>query len=295
MNDSNGGDLVQLRGEIDRIDAALARLLAERQAVSASIGRFKTDEGDVLRPGREAQILRRLVNDLADRVEPAAVLRVWREILAASARAQTPFSAAVCAPTGEREMWDLARDHFGGVTPLQRVDRPPQALRALLDDSVHAAVLPPPSDDLLWWTGLIESVPRLHVVGRLPFGVPQQGEGGDYVEAFVVGRMLPDASGDDVTLLAVHAAGGLSRGRLKDLLADVGLEAASRAATRPPASQEAWHLMEIDGYLDLDDQRLVELRHRFPREIERSARIGAYARPMVLPAPVSGAGPFRPA
>ncbi len=282
MNEANGDELGRFRREIDRIDSELARLLAERQSVSERIGHLKTDDADVLRPGREAEILRRLVKELAGRVEPAAVLRIWREILAASARAQTPVCAAVCAPTGEREVWHLARDHFGGVTPLQRVDRPPQALRALFDDSAQVAVLPPPTDDLSWWTGLIESVPRLHVVARLPFGVQQQGESADYVEAFVVGRMLPDASGDDLSLVAINAAGSLSRGRLKELLAEVGLEATSRAATRPPASQEAWHLMEVDGYLDLEDQRLVELRHRFPREVERCVRVGAYARPLQL-------------
>lgn len=284
MNDDNASELERLRRDIDRIDSELGQLLVTRQAVSERIGTLKTSTADVLRPGREAQILRRLVHEIGGGIAPESVLRIWREILATSTRAQAAFAAAVCAPTGERALWDVARSHFGGATSLQCVDRPPQGLRAVADDSAQVAVLPPPSDDLLWWTGLIESVPRLHVVARLPFGPPRPGEGADRVEAFVVGRMAPDPSGDDISVLALNAAGGLSRGRLRDLLAEAGLDATWRAVTRPPASQEVWHLIEVDGFVAEDDRRLVELPRDYPREVERCVRLGAYARPLAAPA-----------
>lgn len=282
MTHDDAADLEGLRIEIDRIDSEMAALLAARQEVSARIGRLKSGAVDVMRPGREAQIVRRLVDEVHGRVAADAILRLWREIFAASSREQAALTVAVCAPTGERPLWDLARDHFGGVTSLQRVDRPPQALRALLDDSAQVAVLPAPSDDQLWWTGLIEASPRLSVVARLPFGVRQRTEPADPLEALVVGRMQPDASGDDVSLLAINASANLSRGRLRELIAEAGLEAAGRAVARPPSGDDAWHLVEVAGFVEPDHAIMRELAREYPREVDRCVRVGAYARPLPL-------------
>ncbi len=273
--------LADLRREIDRIDSALLALVRERREVSARIGARKGDGGRALRPGREAAVLRRLEREAAGTVPTDALVRLWREVFALSIRAQGPFTVAVCAPTGERAIWDLARAHFGHATPCRRVDRAAQALRDVAEDGVQAAVLPPPNDDVLWWTGLIESQPRLHVVARLPF-VAATGDS-DGAEALVVTARAPDASGDDLSLLAIAARAELSRGRLRDLLAEAGFDAHWRGATRPPGSLEAWHLIEVAGFLEVDDPRLVELPRDHPRELERCVRIGAWARPLATP------------
>jgi chorismate mutase len=283
MTNEITGDLADLRAEIDRIDSAIAALLAERQAVSARIGAAKGAGSPIIRPGREARVLRRLIAEVADKVEPVAVLRLWREIFAASTRAQAPLAVAVCAPTGERPLWELARNHFGGATPFLRVERPAQGLRAVLDDSAQAAVLPPPDDDVLWWVGLIESRPRLQVVAKLPFGVVPSSREVEEARGYVVGQLRPEPSDDDISLLALNAPVGLSRGRLRELLAEAGFAASWLGVTRPPASHEAWHLIEVDGFVADDDARLADLPRDYPREVERCVRIGAYARPYTLP------------
>lgn len=279
MTQDDNDDLADLRGEIDRIDSALLALIRERCEVSVRIGDRKGSNGRAVRPGREATILRRLVTEAAGDVPADGLIRLWREIFALSIRAQGPFHVAVCAPTGARPLWDLARAHFGHATPFRRVDRAAQALREVAEDVVQVAVLPPPNDDVLWWTGLIESQPRLHVVARLPFVAADTGAEADGGEALVVCARGPDRSGDDVSLLALSADAQLSRGRLRDLLAKAGFEAAWRGATRPPGSEEAWHLIEVGGFLEADDARLRELARDHPREIQRCVRIGAWARP----------------
>ncbi len=276
MNDQHMDALDDLRREIDRIDTAIAELLAERHALSGRIGAQKAGGADVLRPGREAQILRRLIADIGDRVPASALVRIWREIFAASARAQAKLAVAVCAPSGERRIWDLARQHFGGATSLVRVDRPAHALRTLADDEAQAAVLPAPADDEVWWRSLVEPTPRLHVIVRLPFDMG----GGSDADAFVVARAVPDPSGDDVSLLAVAAPLEVSRGRLRDLLADLGLEAAWRAVARLDVPAEALHLIEVRGFLEQDDARLAALVSKHPHQVERCVRLGAWARPI---------------
>jgi len=280
MMKDDSEELAELRREIDRIDSALLALVIERRGISARIGDRKGAAGRALRPGREAAVLRRLANEAGDALPAETLVRLWREIFALSIRAQGPFRVAVCAPTGERAVWDLARGHFGHAMPLRRVDRPAQALRLLADEAVEALVLPPPTDDVLWWTGLIESQPRLHVISRLPLVAGDLATDADRSEAFVATAREPDRSGDDVSLVALSAAAQVSRGRIRDLMAESGFEATWRAATRPPGSPEAWHLIEVPGFLEADDVRLRELPRDHPRELERCVRIGAWAQPL---------------
>lgn len=275
-------DLAELRREIDRIDSALLALLVERREVSERIGTRKRNGGRALRPGREAAVLRRLVDEASGALPTDALVRLWREIFALATRAQGPFTVTVCTPGGDRAVWELARAHFGHATPFRRVDRPAQALREVAEEDAQAAVLPPPGDDVLWWTGLIESQPRLHVTARLPFVTGDASGEANGAEAMVVTARPPDASGDDATLLALGAGGESSRGRLRDLLAGAGLQATWRGATRADGGSDAWHLIEVAGFIDADDARLRDLPRDHPRELRRCVRIGAWARPLAV-------------
>ena len=280
MTHDDSDDLAELRREIDRIDSALLALVVERRDVSVRIGARKGDGGRALRPGREAAVLRRLVDEAAGALPTDALVRLWREVFALSTRAQGAFAVTVCAPPDDRAVWDLARAHFGHATPFRRVDRAAQALREVVEDEAQAAVLPPPGDEVLWWTGLVESQPRLHVTARLPILAGEPNGDADGGEAMVVAARPPDPSGDDVTLLALSAGGQSSRGRLRDLLAEAGFEASWRGATRADAEAGTWHLIEVAGFVEAEDPRLRELPRDHPRELERCVRIGAWARPL---------------
>ena len=88
-----------LRREIDRIDDEIHDLLMRRAAVAGEIRRSKgPDNGSYLRLGREAAILRRLVARHSGSFPKPALVRIWREIMAALTQLQGPFSVAVFAP-----------------------------------------------------------------------------------------------------------------------------------------------------------------------------------------------------
>jgi chorismate mutase len=282
MTYDDSEDLAGLRREIDRIDSALLALLVERREISERIGARKRDAGRALRPGREATVLRRLVEEASGALPTDALVRLWREIFAVATRAQGPFTVTVCAPAEARPVWDLARAHFGHATPFRRVDRAAQALREVAEDEVQAAVLPAPGDDALWWTGLIDSQPRLHVTARLPFLGGDAGREANGDEAMVVVARPPDPSGDDVTLLALGAGGQPSRGRLRDLLAEAGFAATWRGALRAEGGPDSWHLVEVAGFVEAEDGRLRDLPRDHPRELQRCVRLGAWARPLEI-------------
>ena len=76
-------DLARLRAEIDALDDAMHDLLMRRAAVVARMARsgIKSATGS-FRPGREALIMRRLIGRHRGPLPAAAVLRVWREVIA---------------------------------------------------------------------------------------------------------------------------------------------------------------------------------------------------------------------
>jgi chorismate mutase/prephenate dehydratase len=276
--------LEDLRAEVDRVDRSILELLIERADLVERIGAVKDDRRNdrlAVRPAREAEILRRLVALAGDRVPRAVLVRMWRELLASGTRAQTPMSVAVFAAREGLRTWDLARDHFGSVTPMTRVDSASQALRSLGDGSATVAVMPLPNDDDSWWLALISDHPdRLRVFARLPFVAGALGES-EEASALALGRLDPEPSGDDLALLAIEAESGVSRGRLRDLLLAAGLEPVWLAAGRPPdPTQAAVHLVEVGSLVSEGDQRITDVLTAARGEVLRIVPVGGYPRPL---------------
>jgi chorismate mutase / prephenate dehydratase len=273
--------LEDLRAEIDRIDQEVLDLLVARSAVVRRIGEVKSDRLDgrpALRPAREAQILRRLAERANGRFPTAVLVRMWRELIAAQTRLQAPLSVAVFArEEGMPQVWDLARDHFGSATPMIRVDRAIQALRALTEGSATVAVLPLPGDDESWWVSLVSDQDhRLRAFARLPF----VSSDGDEARALAIGQLEIEPSGDDLALLAIEAEPGLSRGRLRELLVGAEMHPAWVSGSRQPDAVTALYLAEVDGFVADGDRRLPALQKSAGGEVLRVVPLGGYARPL---------------
>lgn len=276
--------LEDLRTEVDRIDRAILDLLIERTEVVRRIGLVKADRLNArlaARPAREAVILRRLAAAAGERFPRPVLVRMWRELLAATTRLQTPLSVSVFTPQQHGfRIWDLARDQFGSVTPMTRVDSATQALRSVSDGSAAVAVLPLPNDDEPWWLALIsDHHDRLRVFARLPFVASAAGDG-EEASALALGRIEPEQSGDDLALLAIEAESGVSRGRLRDLLLGAGLEPVWLAAWRASGAPEAVHLVEIGSFIHQGDERVAEVLSAGRGEILRIVPVGGYPRPL---------------
>jgi len=107
--------LEALRAEINSLDDALHDLLMRRSEVVQRLSASQTKApGTVLRPGREAAILRRLLARHAGPLPRPALVRLWRELFASSVAQQGNVSVAL--PTDPA--WArLAAEHFGVATP----------------------------------------------------------------------------------------------------------------------------------------------------------------------------------
>jgi chorismate mutase / prephenate dehydratase len=258
--------LAALRAELDRIDNTIHDLLIERAGIVEQVAR--SGKPAAFRPGREASIVRRLIAQHRGALPPMALFRIWRELLAGTTAMQGGFSMAVCDPEPGATLTQLAREHFGAMTPSRQYTSPGQALAELSQGRASVAVLPLPSDANTWWVTLPHHEPRLYVIGRLPFW-SRRPEGTPTVQALVLAATPPDASANDRTLIGLECDGEASRTRLAEALAAGGLAPQSLLLSRDTA------LAEVEGFLADDDARL----HGLDPILRRATVLGSYAVP----------------
>jgi chorismate mutase len=85
------GELERHRREIDRIDDAIVDLLVARARCAVAIGRLKRLDGSPVRdPAREAEVLARLKERTAGKLDASAIESVWGPIMELTRRLQIP-------------------------------------------------------------------------------------------------------------------------------------------------------------------------------------------------------------
>ncbi len=274
--------LDDLRRKIDEIDNGLHDLLMERARVVLEVARHKKRGQAAFRPEREAAIIRRLVARHSGALSTAAVVSVWRAVIAAHTQMQTPFKVALYG--SDIELFDLARGHFGAAL-IERFDSPGQLLGAVSSGAgrVIGVTAWPTADGHVWWPGLAsgdEARPR--IVARLPFC--SDPAAGARHGAIALAACDPGDSGDDTSFLVVLTETEISRARLTERLAATDFVArAIDSRQRGSEGGETLHLFEVAGYLAANDQRLARLVHESAGDIAMVWPIGGYANPLVLP------------
>jgi chorismate mutase/prephenate dehydratase len=270
------GGLAALRGELDRIDNKIHDLLMERAGVVEYVAR--SGKPAAFRPGREASIIRRLLRRHKGALPLVSIARIWRELLAGTTAMQGGFSLATFETDQGAAVTQLAREHFGALTPLRSYPSAGQALMDVSQGGSSVAVLPYPSEDDNWWVALLHHEPRLHIVGRLPFWDPRP-EGAPAAHAIVVASTPSDASEQDRSFVGLECDSDISRDRLSSELSGLGLKPEILVLARRPGSPIANLLVEVDGYLADDDPRLVHLGPVLRQPIV----LGSYAAPVGEP------------
>ena len=267
-----------LRQDVDTIDGAIHDLIVKRATVVEDIRKIKTAGGPALRPGREATVLRRLAVRHRGTFPLAALIGVWREMMGGFTHMQQPFSCAVFAPSGDDRVAKLARDHYGGLTPISALPTAMACVRAVAEETADVAVLPVPAEGEVepWWTLLMSDdakTPR--VITRLPFvGTPD----GD--EALVIAPWERDYSDSEASLIAIRLSERASRGRVVNAVAAAGFAQPVSLATIETDPENCFHAIEVAGAVTAGDAAMKVLGAAFGETEIEAYVIGGYARPL---------------
>jgi chorismate mutase len=195
--------LAAVRARIDEIDSALLKLIDERSQMAAAVAAAKAAQGEAgtfgLRPAREAQVLRRLLDRPHKAASTGLIVRVWRELIAESLARQGPFHVHVWGGADPARTVELARLRFGVAPTLARTSSPEDAL-ASARRLGGVAVLSLAKDNP-WWVRLLAD-PKLKVFAALPC-LTAWGP----LAALAVADVPVEPSGSDETFWATDAPG----------------------------------------------------------------------------------------
>ncbi|KAA5606994.1 chorismate mutase [Roseospira marina] len=271
--------LDSLRDEIDALDDQMLDLLMQRCAVVDRIAAAKQG-GPILRPGREAMILRRLVGRWKGSMPKRNLVRIWRELLSGLVGVQGPFSIAVWMPERGAGYLEVARNQYGAYTPTSSHQSPSQVVREVTSGNATVGILPLPrwEDEAPWWPLILSNAPDApHIVARLPL----TGPGPMGIEALAIACMTPEQTEDDHSVLAVETGPDISRSAFTDVLTTAGLPPRAVWDARPTADDARIHVIEVRGFVQPDDTRLLALRGASDGGgIRNALLLGAYATPL---------------
>lgn len=263
----NPARLAELRARIDVIDAEMHRLLMERASVIDALIAAKGTSlsAGAFRPGREADMMRRIAARHAGTLPLATVEHLWREIIGTFTHLQAPYRAHVAGlADADGRMRDLARFTVGFSVPLVAQPDAAAAVAAVVADPRDLALVPLVATVARpWWDGL--SADGARVMARLPFLVLADRPAA--TPAVVVSAAVADEGVPDVACLTAVFPSGLDAA----LLAARGIEVLSATEAPRPAA-----LVAVAGTSDDAAAALAALG-----AVDIHAA-GGYAAPLIL-------------
>ena len=288
--------LAQLRGEIDRIDDDIHRLIMERAELAMQIGKSKgVLDRTAIRPAREAFIHRRLFERHQGVFPYDALMRMWREMINGFTLIQSKYSLAVlwqATDNGDNtRCWDLARDQFGTRVPIDTYQNEDAVLQAVRASNFVIGVVPRPpalSDEAPWWVALAHLTAKLgddapRILFRLPYagmcqsppynkGTPNDDAPND--DAYAIAPIPFEKTGLDVSVLVVQLSSTLNpaQDQAGALLETLSAHFNSDIQLVSISDCSGYAMIEVYDYIDSNDTRLGGIDG-----VDTATCIGGYA------------------
>ena len=274
--------LAELRTEIDRIDNAIHDLLMERAQVVNHVREAKGEEGIKLRPGREAEVLRRLIARHKGNFPKGSLVRIWREVMSAYLKMQGHLSMAVYMPEDGAAYWDLARDQYGSQTPMSAHKSVRGVIGAVQSEEAAIGVLPTPtlSDSDPWWRHLYSHAHNTpHILSRLPFASTEKVRG-IFQEAVIIGLPSEDHTNNERYYTVIECNKQVSARMIQEHFAKSGLNVIVCGQWHDENMRDQWlFLVEADAVIIKEQKEIVDFNAKNDQSIQDVLKLGGYAVP----------------
>lgn len=205
MTEAAPTTLADLRSEIDRIDSAMHGLLMERSQIIETLIAIKKTQvsGSAFRPGREADMMKRLALRHQGLLPLDTVESIWRIIIATFTFVQANYSVHADISGGDAPMRDSARFHFGFIVPYVPHEDARAVIAAVAESAGDLGIF---RMDLgasagVWWRDLI-GPDQPKIIARLPFIERPDHPAGTPV--YCIAKPLTDAAVREIVLYAAR-------------------------------------------------------------------------------------------
>ena len=280
-------ELTELRKKIDEIDNNIIEQLTKRIEIVGQVGELKHKTTTIpcpIRSGREAEMVRRIIEEFRPTDFPAgAAAAIWRIIIGASTNVESKLTLSVFSDEKDNNLYWLAREYFGPTSPIIKQPHIKRIIGDVMDGKAAVGIVPflRSADTSNWWTVLMqqgENVPK--IFAHVPF-VYTDVPGKDIPSAIAIARLVPEPSGDDMSLIVIEADSTVSQSRLQTAFVNAKLEVTwINIATLSPASRH--HLVEIKGFITAEHEGFAALISALGASVFSTHFLGAYATPMTL-------------
>ena len=256
--------------QIDALDDKIQDLLIKRAALAGGVT-----------PAQQSQTLRRIAARHKGNLPLTALVSIWREMMSVAASPKRVVHVYTADRAGTFR--DMARGLFGSVVPMESHLSATTIVTQCSNDAEAFGIVPPPESDensRPWWSQLAPvGTPGPRIVAVLPL------VGDSKIEAYVIGSLDLEPSGNDSTVFRLEAEESVSLSRLQSLLKQAGLDARLVAVGRAAGVRQ--HLMEIPGFVASDDSRIGVLMENAGGAVPRISVVGSYANPLAQDAATS--------
>jgi chorismate mutase-like protein len=196
--------LLDIRNEIDRLDASMHSLLMERSQVIETLIKVKKtgESGSAFRPAREAEVLRRLVERHKGLLPLDTVESIWRVIISTFTYVQAPHAVHADITGDAAAIRDTARFHFGFTVPFITHNSASDVIRTVDQSKGDLGIfrLDQSADAGPWWR-MLEGANAPKIIARLPFiDRPDHPAG---LPVYVVSKPLADAAVREVIVASL--------------------------------------------------------------------------------------------
>lgn len=205
MTEAAPTTLADLRAEIDRIDAGMHALLMERSAIIETLISVKKTQasGSAFRPGREAEMMKRLAQRHQGLLPLDTIEGIWRIIIATFTFVQANYSVHAETSGGDAPMRDSARFHFGFTVPFVTHEDARAVIAAVASSAGDLGIfrMDQGASAGIWWRDLIgPGAPK--IIARLPFVERPDHPAGTPV--YCIAKPLADAAMREIVLYAAR-------------------------------------------------------------------------------------------
>ncbi len=144
MDNSLQARLLPLRHQIDTLDEQILGLLNQRAMAAQEVGKIKQDfdlDGPVLKPEREAMVIRRLQALNKGPFTEQAIDAVWTQIISTCRGLESVLTVAYLGPQGSFSE-QAALEHFGHAVNRLRCDSFDEVFRAVEAGQADVGMVP---------------------------------------------------------------------------------------------------------------------------------------------------------
>ena len=157
-------ELNKLRVRIDSIDNQLLELIIERADIVKNIASIKDSKGvDILRPGREVDLLDDLFKKNNEFLSGYSIINIWREIISTITNSVQSTFEILIVDSLDSNLGIEVRNYYGAKTKKIFNCTEDDAIKKIAESKGYLAILPAKGD---WWK---KKLPLdVNIFGALP-------------------------------------------------------------------------------------------------------------------------------